>query len=154
MASTIFLNRIRSLGYSMPENRDDVKDRLIKNEIYDIVVHGNKASRHAPSAQMLAVAQRAASMETALWYDDDRQLKDLVACGQFTICYNLLGHIDKLRAARGDEDLKATLYAKLKDDWEILNENPFALIDELERENSGRETPESSPDPRSRSASA
>ena len=137
MASTIFLNRIRSLGYSLLENRDDVKDRLIKNEIYDIVVHGNKASRHVPSAQMLAVAQRAASMETALWYDDADQLNDLVACGQFTICYNLLEHIDRLRAASEDEGQKATLYKKLEDDWEILNENPFALIAELERSGGG-----------------
>ena len=137
MTSTLFLNRIRSLGYALLENRDDVKDRLIKNEIYDIVVHGNRASRHAPAAQMLAVAQRAASMETALWYDDDDQLKDLVACGQFTICYNLLEYVDQLRVTGEDEDLKATLYKKLKDDWETLNENPFALIEELERPGGG-----------------
>ena len=146
MTSTIFLNRIRSLGYALLENRDDVKDRLIKNEIYDIVVHQSKASRDQPSAQMLAVAQRAASMETALWYDDVDQLKDLVACGQFTICHNLLKHIDKLRAAGEDKDLKATLYKKLSDDWEILKGDPFALIDELERHEGGSGDKDSSTD--------
>ena len=144
LTSTIFLNRIRSLGYSMLENRDDVKDRLIKNEIYDIVVHRNKASRYQPSAQMLAVAQRAASMETALWYDDDDQLKDLVACGQFTICHNLLEYIDKPRAGGEDQGQKAALYKKLEGDWEILNENPFALIDELERSEGGDRNKDSS----------
>ena len=144
MTSTIFLNRIRSLVYSLMENRKDIKDRLIKTEIFDIVEQENKTSRHEPSAQMLAVAQRASSMETALWYDDDDQLKDLVACGQFTLCYNLLEHIDKLRAGGEEQGLKAILYEKLADDWETLNENPFALIDELERPESGDPNKDSS----------
>ena len=139
LTGTIFLNRIRSLGYSLLENREDIIARVIKHEIYGIVEQENKASQHAPSAQMLAVAQRASTMETQLWYDDDDQLKDLVACGQFTMCYNFLEHIDKLRAAGEEENLKAALYKKLQDDWEILKENPFGLIDELERPESGRE---------------
>ena len=154
LTGTIFLNRIRSLGYTMLSRREDAKGLVIKNEIYGIVVQENKASKHPPSAPMLAVAQRASTMETQLWYDDDDQLKDLVACGQFTICYNLLEYIDQLRAARGQEDLKAALYSKLESDWETLKQDPFALIDQLEREDSGREPPESSPDPQSRSASA
>ena len=137
LTGTIFLNRIRSLGYSLLDNREDLKGRVIKNEIFDIVEQENKASIHAPSAQMLAVAQRASTMETQLWYDDDDQLKDLVACGQFTMCYHLLEHIDKLRVARGDENLMTTLYKKLKDDWEILTEHPFSVIDEMERPESG-----------------
>ena len=137
MTSTIFLNRIRSLGYSLLENRDDAKNLIVKNEIFAIVEQENKASQHAPSAQMLAVAQRASTMETAFWYDDDSQLKDLIACGQFTICYNLLEHIDKLRVARGKPDLKAILYSKVQNDWKILKQNPFALIDEMERAEGG-----------------
>ncbi len=137
MTSTIFLNRIRSMGYSLLENRNDLKDRMLKNEIFAIVEQENQASTHEPSAQMLAVAQRASTMETQLWYDDDDQLKDLVACGQFTICYNLLEHIDRLRVVRDDANLWATLYRKVSDDWETLKEDPFALIDELERSRGG-----------------
>ena len=149
LTSTIFLDRIRSLGYSLLHNRDDVKNRVIKNEIYCVVEQENKASRHAPSAQMLAVAQRASTMETQLWYDDDAQLNDLVACGQFTICYNLLEHIDKLREASGDDGLKAALYAELENDWKILRKKPFRFI-----EDSGKKISDSSPDVGSRSASA
>ncbi len=137
LTGTIFLNRIRSLGYSLLENRDDLKGRVIKNEIFDIVEQENKASVHAPSAQMLAVAQRASTMETQLWYDDEDQLKDLVATGQFTICYNLLEHIDRLRAARGDEDLNTALYTKASEDWEILKEDPFAFIEGMDRAEGG-----------------
>ena len=133
MTVGVFFNRIRSLEYSLLENRDYFKDRLLKNEIYEIMEQENRASRHTPSAQMLAVAQRACAMEVHLHYDDEDQLKDLIACGQFTICYNLLEHIDKLRAARKDNTLKATLYKKLEDDWEILQENPFSLVNEMER---------------------
>ena len=154
LTGTIFLNRIRSLGYTMLERREDARNLVIKNEIYGIVVQENKASKHAPSAQMLAVAQRASTMETQLWYDDDDQLKDLVACGQFTTCYNLLEYIDRLRVAQGQEDLKAALYSKLENDWKILKQEPFALIDELEREKTGLETPKSSQDSRALSASA
>ena len=154
LTGTIFLNRIRSLGYSLRENRKGVKDLIIKNEIYGIVEQENKASKHAPSAQMLAVAQRASTMETQLWYDDDDQLKDLVACGQFTTCYNLLEYVDRLRKARGQDDLKAALYSKFESDWNVLKTDPFVLIDELEREDSGRGMSESSPASKSRSASA
>ena len=136
MTVGVFFNRVRSLGYSLLENRNYFKDRLIKNEIYDIAEQ-DKASRHAPSAQMLAVTQRAYSMEVQPHYDDEDQLKDLIACGQFTICYNLLEHVDKLRVAREDENLKATLYKKLEDDWAILRENPFSLIEEMERPKGG-----------------
>ena len=86
---------------------------------------------------MLAVAQRASSMEKLLWYDDEDQAKDLVACGHFTMCYNLLEHIDKLRVARKDEKLKANLYKRLTADWEILKRNPFRFIDEMERPEGG-----------------
>ena len=154
LTSTIFLDRIRSLGYSMLHNRDDLKNRVIKNEIYGIVEQENKASRHAPSAQMLAVAQRASTMETQLWYDDDDQLKDLVACGHFTICYNLLEHIDSLRKSGNDDGLKSALYQKLENDWKILRKNPFKFIEELDKKDSGKKTPESSADNRSRSGSA
>ncbi len=133
MTVGVFFNRIRSLEYSLLENRNYFKDRLIKNEIHEIVEQENQDSRHMPSAQMLAVTQRACAMEVQLHYDDDDQLKDLIACGQFTICYNLLEHIDKLRVAREDKTLKATLYKKLEADWEILKVNPFSLIDEMER---------------------
>ncbi len=136
LTSTIFLDRIRSLGYSLLHNRDDIKDRVIKNEIYCIVEQENKGSKHAPSAQMLAVAQRASTMETQLWYDDDAQLKDLVACGQFTMCYNLLEHIDKLRAAGKDSGL-ASLYKKLEDDWQELRKKPFELIPEMKKPEGG-----------------
>ena len=137
MTVGVFFNRIRSLEYSLLENRNFFKDRLIRNEIYDIAEQENKASRHKPSAQMLAVTQRASSTEVQLHYDGEDQLKDLIACGQFTICYNLLEHIDKLRTAGKDETLKAALYKKLEDDWEILKENPFSLIDEMERPKGG-----------------
>ena len=69
------------------------------------------------------------------------------------ICYNLLEYIDQLRVAGGQEDLKAALYSKLESDWKTLKQDPFALIDELEREDSGWEAPESSPASRARSAS-
>ncbi len=144
LTGAMFLNRIRSLGFALLENRDDLKGRLIKNVIYDIVELGDKASRLAPSAPMLAVAQRASSMRMELWWKDVDELRDLIACGNFTICYNLLEYIDNLRLAEGQEDLKATLYVRLESDWNILKEDPFALIDELERENSGRETPDAS----------
>ena len=144
MTVGVFFNRIRSLEYSLLEDRNFFKDRLIKNEIYDIEDQQNAASGHAPSAQMLAVTQRASAMEVQLHYDDEDQLKDLIACGQFTICYNLLEHIDKLRAAGEDENLKATLYRRLEDDWEILKENPFSLIDEMERGKGGSGSTDSS----------
>ena len=144
LTGTIFLNRIRSLGYSLMENRKHIENRIIKHEIYGIVEQENKTSKHAPSAQMLAVAQRASSMETALWYEDEAQLNDLVACGQFTMCYNLLEHMDKLSLPRNDQNPKAALYKKLEEDWRRLRKNPFKLIKEVKRPEGGTGNKDSS----------
>lgn len=48
-----------------------------------------------PSPHMMHVADSAAAMPTTLWFDADntQRLDHLLACGRFTLCYNLLVHL-------------------------------------------------------------
>lgn len=86
-----------------------------------------------PSVKMRTVADLAAKMETTLWYDahhiEQGQPKAVVACGQFTTCYNLLRWSLRFKDAPGQtiwEDFQQNLtiqYTKFKDDpyW-LFNE--------------------------------
>jgi hypothetical protein len=62
---------------------------------------------------MQLVAQSAFEMGTTLWFDSDQRenfkLADIVACGQFTTCHNLLEYIDRLEKAAGYNLLKQQL---------------------------------------------
>ena len=59
----------------------------------------------------------------------------LIACGQFTLCYELMDYILKLKADMEDslEDLTAidALYASLEKDWVLFNQKPLWLVDTL-----------------------
>lgn len=79
-----------------------------------------------PSEKMRKAADLAAKMETTLWYDahhiEQGQPKAVVACGQFTTCYNLLRWSLRFKDAPGQtiwEDFQQNLtiqYTKFKDD--------------------------------------
>ena len=136
LTSAIFLNRIRSLGYSLVRNNDRLDKLLIRHEIYDIEMRENKKSKHQASSPMLEVTKRASALATQLWFDDESQLRDLVASGQITMCYNLLEHIDRMRKEEPIEepggDFLNKIYDNALNDWEALQDDPFCFVDKLE----------------------
>jgi len=56
-----------------------------------------------PSPAMIKVADSAACMPTTLWFDtaNDTKLDDLITCGRFTMCFNLLMHLADRIGAKG-----------------------------------------------------
>jgi hypothetical protein len=107
----IFLKRIRQLIYKTGFDNPKLKHRLKANHIYDLTFTndinrlGNRVAANNPSQAMQLVAQSAFEMGTTLWFDsaqrENFKLADIVACGQFTTCFNLLEYIDRLEKAEG-----------------------------------------------------
>ena len=84
-----------------------------------------------PSRDMMHLADSAAAMPTTLWFDtgNAQRLDHLLACGRFTLCYNLLVHladeeaqVDQLTAN------KQKLREQLLRYWQLFLDHPTAPL--------------------------
>lgn len=79
-----------------------------------------------PSAALRAVADSAAEMPTTLWFDagNQQKLDHLIACGRFTMCFNLLVHLAEREAERGLHPDEAELRSNLLAEWRQYQTKP------------------------------
>ena len=83
--------------------------------IYDLSQAADRTSgpHDAPSEERRRLSATATEVQTTLWFDDEADLKTLVACGQATACYTLLEFI----AARWDVEQasrEAEVYGRVR----------------------------------------
>ena len=137
LTASIFMKRIRAMGYRQLYRNDKYKARRVSNLIYHLrssepfstLVAGLVP---APSAALRRVADVAASTPTALWFDPERpdQLPGLVAAGQATLCYNLLKQIVRLHGrdpALFPPDVQEH-WNRLVADWQAFQADPYFLL--------------------------
>jgi predicted acylesterase/phospholipase RssA len=142
MVMDIFLRRIRRLQlnalYASPKWNGRIKD----NNIY--------ALSHKSTAEigfrMTEVVNNANTMPTSLWFTEEQKanhmLDDLIACGQFTLCYNLLEYCKELQTKefQGQNVWEKTpqeqqqrieaLEKQLEDYWKQFMIDPYWLLNE------------------------
>jgi hypothetical protein len=104
-----------------------------------------------PGDEIMRVAAKANTMKTTLWFmtqeleGDKNMLNSLIACGQFTTCFNLLEYIEKnLKRARYkndydiyDAETKAAideLQTALMADWKKFRQDPYWMVNEWNRQ--------------------
>jgi len=147
---SIFLKRIRQLLYNKFYFSPQWKNRGKGNHIYDLSF-SNNINRKAddgyksptppvldPSRDIQIVAQVAFNMGTTLWFDKQSTEQEhseacIIACGQFTTCYNLLQHIMRLLAIKSDKapfdnkyrDRLIKLEQQMLADYEAFKVDPF-----------------------------
>jgi hypothetical protein len=91
---------------------------------------------------MQIVAQASFEMATTLWFGKREQKNNdqaaIIACGQFTTCYNLLTYIIKMKASSYFGTLSAEVQAKivalegkLAVDFHKFCDNPFWLYNNI-----------------------
>ena len=136
MASDIFMKRIRQLGYRSVYQNTRYDKKRISNLVYHLIPGSHfehlPPEVSQPSDKLRDVANEAATMGTTLWFDPQKphQQDDLIACGQFTMCYNLLKFIYRLY----DQDRTnfpphvVPYWNELVDDWNQFNEEPWFLL--------------------------
>ncbi|MBD2356696.1 patatin-like phospholipase family protein [Tolypothrix sp. FACHB-123] len=133
MAGSVFMNRIRNMGFSFiyQQYRDkDKQKKLISNLIYELRAGGKRAKLPIEvkpiSPEILKVIDAAATMPTTLWFTEDNQFNNVMIAGQVTSCYNLMVYITR---NHGDEpssypqDIQK-LWAILVQDWNGFCVNP------------------------------
>jgi len=145
LTSTIYMNRIRGLGYAVAYSRNDLQNRIVDNEIFTLQVEPGEdndfhrklksAGVWPPPPEMGRIVGKAATMPTKLWieHDKDDPLDDLdylVACGQATICYNIMRHL--WEACRDGERWldpeTGELFEHALREWRKLYDNPLSLL--------------------------
>lgn len=93
------------------------------------------------SSKILAAGEAARIVGTTLWFDSANKpaLKDVVSCGQFSTCMNLLQYILQLennKSLNFSEPVKknlAIIKETLVTDWKLFNDNPGFLYESLEK---------------------
>lgn len=148
MSTDIFMNRIRFLGLARVFNLPPLKGKVIINVIDAIIrdketVDKQAAGSEKPNESMARLLQgveglsqdtieKAATVGTQFWIAKE-DMADLLACGQATMCYNLLRHMDEMKKkdlSIAKNDHFKTLYLQAAKDWEKLKEDPYYLMDD------------------------
>ncbi len=139
LTNSVFMNRIRSLVYNIIYKNEKYEGKRISNLIYHLKSN-KKFSKYLdkmpgikkPSPALHQVADIAADMPTELWFDSDYNQPCLVACGQATLCYNLMKYIVRIY---GNDPSKYSapvrdLWDQTTQDWNKMVEDPYVLLQE------------------------
>lgn len=145
---SVFLKRIRQLLYNKFYGSPEWKNRGKGNHIYDLAFASDIYRKKNPpptpflnpSREIQIVAQTAYEMGTTLWFDGQTEKKThskacIIACGEFTTCYNLLGYIESLSRDPGAVDSLYTgrlseLKKQLTDDYARFKTDPFFMYNQ------------------------
>ncbi|MBX2828615.1 MAG: patatin-like phospholipase family protein [Flavobacteriaceae bacterium] len=140
MINDVFLKQIRRLNYNMLYNEEGLEDKRITSTVYQLngeeTPYGNnsfnKDIEPTPSTSLKKTALIASQTPTTLWWDEEdvkvNRMDCLIACGQFTTCYNLLDYVLGLRAKGHDSEALKALEMALSEDWKQLNNNPMTWV--------------------------
>jgi hypothetical protein len=145
LTSTIYMNRIRGLGYAVAYSRADLQNRIIDNEIFTLQIEpGVQTEFHRklmeeqawpPPHAMDHIIGKAATMQTKLWIEQEEgdplnDLDYLVAAGQCTLCYNIMEHLwTSCRNESGWMDPETgKLFDHALSEWKKLIRNPLSLL--------------------------
>ena len=140
MVAEVFLKQIRRLNYNLIYSKPAYENKIITSTVYELngeqtlyskKSNLNEAIKPTPQAQLISVAKTASEAPTTLWWDEKdiavHRMDTLIACGQFTSCYNLIDYILKLKDKKIHSAEMNHMLELLKKDWEKFNEDPLFM---------------------------
>ncbi len=150
LTSTIYMNRIRGLGYSTAYSRPDLHNRILANEIFTLQdapleedpLHQELLARQAwpPPPEMKRIIDKAATMATKLWIEQDEgdplnDLDYLVIGGQCTMCYNMMRFLWDRCRPNGHFMHQETeeMFNNAIREWQKLMHDPLSLLNDRKR---------------------
>lgn len=140
MINEIFLRQIRRLNFDLLYTSSRFKNRRITSTVYQLNGKQNTISdeEQKEKADDVTITRRikesaliASRMPTTLWWDSEdlkvHRQDNLIACGQFTTCYNLIKYIQKLPEEYQTEHVKS-LHKALLEDWKQFISDPLIFV--------------------------
>lgn len=134
LTASVFMKRVRALVYKDIKVHPTYLNRELSNLIYDLD-DTNKfpkaiVDQLAPTEELRDLAVRAEQVETSLWINNPEELRNLIACGQATTCFNILRYIlhkrpTELNTAGSREE---EIYKNAAAQWEMLKQNRYAFL--------------------------
>lgn len=158
MITKVFIKQMRWFGFERVYSDSGWKPRLIMNAVFELtqeeVVKRKKKYPYFseeimdPGERIMAVSARALTKGTTLWFTDvelkgPHNMPDsIIACGQFTICFNLLEYFEKfLKHPKYQKDYEKyspetkqmldELQASLLHDWKKFKQDPYWMVKEF-----------------------
>jgi predicted acylesterase/phospholipase RssA len=140
MVSDIFLKRIRRLSLNSLYDSTEWNYRFKSNYIYTL-----EKEETGLSPQMQKAIAAANNMPTTLWFTEtevkNNVLNDLIACGQFTQCKNLLTYLDRIidgtyrekvwnQLSSDYQHKLLELRQHITDDWARFQKDAYWLLDQ------------------------
>ncbi|WP_339867871.1 patatin-like phospholipase family protein [uncultured Algoriphagus sp.] len=140
MINEIFLRQIRRLNFDLLYTSSRFENRRITSTVYQLNGKQNTISdeEQKEKADDVTITRRikesaliASQMPTTLWWDSEdlkvHRQDNLIACGQFTTCYNLIKYIQKLPEEYQNEHVKS-LHKALLEDWKQFKSDPLVFV--------------------------
>ncbi|MEN8185521.1 MAG: patatin-like phospholipase family protein [Bacteroidota bacterium] len=141
MVSEVFLKQLRRMNYDLLYSKGHLQNKIITSTVYELndqetlynkKKRFNEKIKPAPGKQLKKVALLASDAPTSLWWDENDKSHDrmdcLIACGQFTTCYNLMDYILKLKKSEITSKEIDDMYSLLEKDWKEFNKNPLFIV--------------------------
>lgn len=146
MVDFVMMGHIKKVAYRELISKEPLQKRVILNSLpmlsnfgkwRNVLTNRNQPDKSlTPSKVLKRNTKKANAMKTTLWFTQDEIKKDipvsLLACGQYTICWNLIQYIDSMKEINEEEltegqKMIRRLEPILKGDWKRFNDNPRVL---------------------------
>lgn len=130
ITSSIFMKRIRELILNRVMADRNLNNNVLLNVLYEMELNHpkliGKDPETQPSEALKQLAARAEAVETKLWVTNQQELDDLIACGQATMCFNILKFLWEKRSAEMTAKSPPiyTLYQETLKLWQELKAEP------------------------------
>ncbi|PCJ94779.1 MAG: hypothetical protein COA50_10320 [Flavobacteriaceae bacterium] len=146
MINDIFLKQLRRLNYDLFYSKSSLNHKRLTTTVYKLnglktpysgdAPNYNKDIKPEPSTLLKSVGLTASDTATTLWWDKkdvaSKRMDTLIACGQFTLCYELMDYILELKKDEKDLDIDFrdidVLYKILQKDWVKFNKDPMFMV--------------------------
>lgn len=151
MINEVFLKQIRRLNYKLLYSTPELQNKHITTTVYSLnglatpytggQFKFNKDIKPEPSKKLTATGLIASNASTSLWWDkndmDTNRMDSLIACGQFTMCYELIEYVlklqksvidNKITISKIDQDALTILLKDLLKDWQAFNMSPTFMV--------------------------
>lgn len=137
--SSIFLRQIRRTTYNSLYNIEGWINKIVANNIYSMIVEENEMDEsvklfmqtHPLSNQLRDIVKEVSNFDTTLWFTEEDEkngiLKKLIACGQFTMCFNLIKYF--VRNYKNNEFKE--IRDDLEKDFEMFNQDAYWLFNNM-----------------------
>lgn len=134
LTASVFMKRVRALVYKDIKVHPSYQNREVSNLIYDLddTTKFPKAiiNEIAPTEELRELAAHAEKIETKLWLNNAEEIRNLVACGQATTCFNIQRYI--LHKRRSELNTSGSREEQVFKDalglWEVLKKDRYAFL--------------------------